>query len=285
MAARKGKSTDKVKALEDCLSELSIADEGVVRGALSAGQDLGNFSARVKEELTEAHRIAVRECIQNADKLTDLHNQIIACDQVFERLEKMLLGFQDDLGTISEDMKRLQDQSVSINQELENRQKVRGELSQFVDDIIVPQNMIKVIMETDVSDRTFLEQLHELQHKINFVRAQEFKDARAVYDVMGVLESLKFKAIEKIREWVLTKIYMFRKPLSNYQVPQHQLLKYRFFYEFLSANESNIAQEVQEEYVDTISKMFFSYFKAYISRLFKLMVGNLVCSMTDFNKT
>lgn len=97
---------------------------------------------------------------------------------------------------------------------------MRGELSQFVDDIIVPQNMIKwvfvfpltlilsllvfiflliqirlfrVIMETDVSDRTFLEQLHELQHKINFVRAQEFKDARAVYDVMGVLESLKFK--------------------------------------------------------------------------------------------
>ncbi|KHJ97089.1 Vps52 / Sac2 family protein [Oesophagostomum dentatum] len=272
MAARKGKSVDKVKSLEDCLAELSVADENVVRGALSAGQDLNNFSAQVKEELTEAHRIAVRECIQNADKLADLHNQIVACDQVFERLEKMLLGFQDDLGTISEDMKRLQDQSVSINQELENRQKVRGELSQFVDDIIVPQNMIKVIMEVDVSDRSFLEQLHELQHKINFVRAQEFKDARAVYDVMGVLESLKFKAIEKIREWILTKIYMFRKPLSNYQVPQHQLLKYRFFFEFLSANESNIAQEVQEEYVDTISKMFFSYFKAYISRLFKLMM-------------
>ncbi|KAK6746746.1 hypothetical protein RB195_000172 [Necator americanus] len=274
MNARKGKPTDKLKALEDCLSELTVADESVVRGALSAGQDLCDFSAQVKEELTEAHRIAVRECIQNADKLTDLHNQIVACDQVFERLEKMLLGFQDDLGTISEDMKRLQDQSVSINQELENRQKVRGELSQFVDDIIVPQNMIKVIMETDVNDRAFLEQLHELQHKISFVRAQEFKDARAVYDVMGVLESLKFKAIEKIREWVLNKIYMFRKPLSNYQVPQHQLLKYRFFFEFLSANESNIAQEVQEEYVDTISKMFFSYFKAYISRLFKLMMSD-----------
>ncbi|EPB65591.1 hypothetical protein ANCCEY_15342, partial [Ancylostoma ceylanicum] len=116
----------------------------------------------------------------------------------------MLLGFQDDLGTISEDMKRLQDQSVSINQVL-----------------VMP---FRVIMEADVSDRTFLEQLHELQHKINFVRAQEFKDARAVYDVMGVLESLKFK--------------------------------------------------VQEEYVDTISKMFFSYFKAYISRLFKLMMSD-----------
>lgn len=272
MSVRKDKVSSSLKAVEECLAELESADENIVREALLAGKDLSNISVQVNEELTEAHRSAVLECIQNADKLTDLHNQILACDQVFERLEKMLLGFQGDLGTISEDMKRLQDQSVSINQELENRQKVRGELSQFVDDIIVPQNMIKIIMETDVNDRTFLEQLHELQHKITFVKAQEFKDARSVYDVLGVLEGLKFKAIEKIREWILAKIYMFRKPLSNYQVPQHQLLKYRFFYEFLAANESNIAQEVQDEYVDTVSKMFFSYFKAYITRLFKLLM-------------
>ncbi|KAE9419192.1 hypothetical protein Angca_009057 [Angiostrongylus cantonensis] len=275
MSTRKGKSVDSLKALENCLNELVDADEAVVREALSAGDNLNNFSAQVKDELNDAHRTAVRECIQNADKLTDLHNQILACDQVFERLEKMLLGFQDDLGTISQDMKRLQDESVSINQELDNRQKVRSELSQFVDDIIVPQNMIKIIMESDVNERSFLEQLHELQHKINFVKAQEFKDARSVYDVLGVLESLKFKqAIEKIREWVLTKIYMFRKPLSNYQIPQHQLLKYRFFYEFLYGNEINIAQEVQEEYVDTISKMFFSYFKVYVVRLFKLLMSD-----------
>ncbi|PIO60640.1 hypothetical protein TELCIR_17859 [Teladorsagia circumcincta] len=116
MSIRKDKSTNSLKAVEDCLAELSTADESIVREALSAGHDLSNFSVQVNEELTEAHRIAVKECIQNADKLTDLHNQILACDQVFERLEKMLLGFQGDLGTISEDMKRLQEQSVSINQ-------------------------------------------------------------------------------------------------------------------------------------------------------------------------
>ncbi|VDL65180.1 unnamed protein product [Nippostrongylus brasiliensis] len=266
MSVRKDRSINGLKAVEECLGELITADESVVREALTAGNDLNSFS--------EAHKAAVRECIQNADKLTDLHNQILACDLVFERLEKMLLGFQGDLGTISDDMKRLQEQSVSINQELENRQRVRGELSQFVDDIIVPQNMIKVIMEADVGDRAFLEQLHELQHKINFVKAQEFKDARSVYDVLGVLESLKFKAIEKIREWILGKIYLFRKPLSNYQVPQHQLLKSRFFYEFLAANEISayICLQVQDEYVDTVSKMFFSYFKTYVARMFKLLM-------------
>lgn len=33
--------------------------------------------------------------------------------------------------------------------------------------------------------------------------------------------------------------------------------------------------QVQDEYVDTVSKMFFSYFKAYITRLFKLLVSFL----------
>ncbi|VDL67511.1 unnamed protein product [Nippostrongylus brasiliensis] len=111
MSVRKDRSINGLKAVEECLGELITADESVVREALTAGNDLNSFSVQVNEELTEAHKAAVRECIQNADKLTDLHNQILACDLVFERLEKMLLGFQGDLGTISDDMKRLQEQS------------------------------------------------------------------------------------------------------------------------------------------------------------------------------
>lgn len=55
----------------------------------------------------------------------------------------MLRSFQSELGSISSDMKRLQQQSVDISQQLQNRQKIRGELSQFVDDMVVSQNMIQ----------------------------------------------------------------------------------------------------------------------------------------------
>lgn len=58
-------------------------------------------------------------------------------------MEKSLSGYLVDLGLISVDMKRLKEQSVVINQQLHNRQKVRGELSQFVDDMVVPHVMIK----------------------------------------------------------------------------------------------------------------------------------------------
>ncbi|KAJ1364467.1 hypothetical protein KIN20_024567 [Parelaphostrongylus tenuis] len=46
MSSRKGKSVDSLKAVESCLNELASADEDVVREALSAGDNLNNFSGQ-----------------------------------------------------------------------------------------------------------------------------------------------------------------------------------------------------------------------------------------------
>lgn len=44
-----------------------------------------------------------------------------------------------------------------------------------------------------VTEREFLEHLHELNQKINFVKEQSFKESRSVQDIQGVLEKLRFK--------------------------------------------------------------------------------------------
>jgi len=53
--------------------------------------------------------------------------------------------------------------------------------------------VVRHILETAVTEREFLEQLHELNHKINFVKEQSFKDARSCLDVRDILEKLKIK--------------------------------------------------------------------------------------------
>ena len=52
-------------------------------------------------------------------------------------------------------------------------------------------------------------------------------------------------------------------------------LNCRFFNEFLMNNERTIAREVRDEYVETMSKIYYSYFKSYTSRLMKLQVRTL----------
>ena len=58
----------------------------------------------------------------------------------------MLNGFQTDLSSISSEIQTLQQQSVAMNQRLKNRQAVRGELSQFVDEMVVPDTMITSVI-------------------------------------------------------------------------------------------------------------------------------------------
>ena len=49
------------------------------------------------------------------------------------------------------------------------------------------------ILDGPVTEREFIEQLHELNHKINFVKEQSFKDAKSCHDVKDILEKLKIK--------------------------------------------------------------------------------------------
>ena len=55
----------------------------------------------------------------------------------------MLQTFQSDLGSIGSEIVHLQQQSVDMNLRLKNRQAVRGQLSQFVDDMTVSEVMIR----------------------------------------------------------------------------------------------------------------------------------------------
>uniref|UniRef100_H2Z2W4 Vacuolar protein sorting-associated protein 52 homolog n=1 Tax=Ciona savignyi TaxID=51511 RepID=H2Z2W4_CIOSA len=245
-------------------------EDVLVKKALESGVDLREYAKQIEHDLHKVENHSISDYVTESNNIARLHTQIGECDGILERMECMLHGFQYDLSSISAEIQCLQEESVQMNIKLKNRQAVKSELSQLVDEMAVPEQMINHILDCPVTERAFLEQLHELNHKINFVKQHSYNDTAACRDVLDVVEKLKFKAISKIREFLLTKIYSFRKPMSNYQLGQDAMLKSRFFYEFLLSNERHVAREVRDEYVDTLSKVYFSYFKTYINRLMKL---------------
>ncbi|XP_036949507.1 vacuolar protein sorting-associated protein 52 homolog isoform X3 [Acanthopagrus latus] len=245
-------------------------EDDLVKEALKTGVDLRQYSKQVESELQRIEQASIKDYIKESQNIASLHNQITACDSILERMEGMLSGFQSDLSSISSEIQTLQQQSVSMNVRLKNRQAVRSHLSQLVDELVVPGAMISTILDSPVTEQEFLEQLHELNNKINFAKELSFRETLACSDIQDIVDRLKLKAVSKIREFILQKIYSFRKPMTNYQIPQNTLLKYRFFYQFLLANERTVAKEIRDEYVDTMSKIYYSYFKSYSSRLLKV---------------
>lgn len=150
-------------------------EDAVVQEALKNGVDLREYSRQVEEELKKAENSCIGDFIGESQNIASLHHQIVECDQILERMENMLKSFQTDLGSISNEILSLQQQSVQMNIKLKNRQSIRGELSQFVDDMIIPEEMILTIMDTSVSEPIYLEHLQNLEHKINFLKEQSFR--------------------------------------------------------------------------------------------------------------
>ncbi|KAI8427965.1 hypothetical protein MSG28_002279 [Choristoneura fumiferana] len=241
-----------------------------IQEVLNNGTDLREYALQVDKGIKEAEKNSVADYLKESGNISSLHNQIEECDGILARMESMLMVFQNDLGSISNEIISLQKRSVSMSVQLSNRQVVKGPLSSFIEDMAVSETLIFGINNVPVIDKEFMIQLAILSQKLNFVKEQDFKETKACHDVKDVLEKLKIKAVAKIRTYILEQIYKFRKPMANYQIPQNAMLKYKFFFEFILANERNVAQEICNEYIDTLSKVYYSYFKSYASRLDKL---------------
>ncbi|XP_026292867.1 vacuolar protein sorting-associated protein 52 homolog [Frankliniella occidentalis] len=257
------------KRVIDDEPDYTLEDE-VVQEVLKEGTDLRQYSHQIELELREVENQAIKDYTKESTNIAHLHNQITGCDTILERMETMLLGFQSDLGSISTEILCLQKKSIDMSQKLQNRQAVRAPIAQFINDLAVSEALIIGIVEEPVAEKEFLSQLKVLNQKINFMKEQTFKDTRSSQDVRDIVEKLKLKAIAKIRSYLLEQISKFRKPNANFQVPQNNMLKFKFFFEFIMTNERNVAEEICAEYIDTMSKIYYTYFKAYSSRVSKL---------------
>lgn len=257
-------STDIKDGLDTNLEDFEIQE------VLRNGTDLREYALQLDKGIKDAEKTSVADYLKESENIASLHNQIEDCDGILAKMESMLMVFQNDLGSISNEIISLQKRSVSMSVQLSNRQVLKGPLSTFIEDMAVSETLIFGINNVPVTDKEFMVQLAILNQKLNFVKEQDFKETKACHDVKDVLEKLKIKAVSKIRAYILENIYKFRKPMANYQIPQNAMLKYKFFFEFILANERNVAQEICNEYIDTLSKVYYSYFKSYASRLDKL---------------
>ncbi|XP_037958325.1 vacuolar protein sorting-associated protein 52 homolog [Teleopsis dalmanni] len=251
-----------------------------VREILRNTTDLRQYSRQIEKEFKDVENKSIEDYIAESKNVASLHNQIGDCDDVLERMENMLMDFQSILSSISTEITQLQRKSVAMSVQLTNRQSVKAQLSQFIEDMVVSEEMIKIIMEKPVTEKDFIMNLNVLNHKLSLIKELSFNESKSTGDVSDILQKLKLKAMSKIRVYLLEQIYKFRKPMTNYQIPQNAMLKHKFFFEFILSNERQVAQEICSEYIDTMSKIYYSYFKSYSSRLTSLKFEES-CSKDD----
>lgn len=261
-------------SLEGLQEELeNLHGQQMIANILGQGSQLREYAMDVEEKLRQVELESIQDYMKESDNLVSLHAQIRDCDSILSHMEALLGGFQADLGSISSEIKSLQEQSMSMGVKLKNRKIAEAKLAQFVEEVVVPPSMIDTIVDGEVNEE-YVKVLQVLSKKLNYVAENGVsKDSLAMQDVIPEFEKLRAKAVYKAREFLMQKLYALRRPKTNIQIlQQNVLLKYKYVATFLHDHGKEVYPEVRAAYVDTMNKVLSVHFRSYIQALEKLQL-------------
>ncbi|KZF23438.1 GARP complex subunit [Xylona heveae TC161] len=248
--------------------------------------DFGNLSleafaegAIVRQDVSKhaVHKMnaqSIAEYEKDKDKFEELHRSITACDNVLKTVEAYFTTFETDLGAVSTEIETLQAQSTALNNKLENRRLVERALGPAVEEISIAPTSVRKIAEGPV-DEAWIKALNELE---SLARNLDKKfpgqeQVKAVEDIRSPLENLRHRAIERIRDFLVTQIKSLRTPNVNAQILQRQnFLKHKDAYKFLAQHHAQLAGEIGQAYINTMRWYYVSHFSRYQKALEKLKV-------------
>jgi len=242
-----------------------------VAAALELGvRETKKVAANIDSQLQLLEEESVGDYVASFDSFQDLHQEILATDAVLEKMERLLGTFQSDLSTISDEIRMLQGDSLQMNLKLQNRRALQSLMSDYVGSVVVSPQLVRQICEEEINE-AYLGHLSELNKKLDHVKQQEMQKLPSCAQSAPELEKLRTKAVARIKDFLLQKINSLKKPRTNLQILQRNVLvRFKSMTQFLQEHHSAVADEVKMHYVATMSAVYLKQFRTYVTSLQKL---------------
>ncbi|KAH3224634.1 hypothetical protein KXV77_005930 [Aspergillus fumigatus] len=208
------------------------------------------------------------------DKYQELHAAITSCDDVSKSVEVYLNDFQSELGAVSAEIETLQTRSAQLNAMLENRRKVEQLLGPAVEEISISPRAVRMIAEGPI-DENWVKALNEIEARMTSIEAKVSgsSSTKAIEDVRPLLNDIKNKAVERIRDYLVSQIRALRSPNINAQIIQQQrLVKFKDLYSYISRAHPQLTGEITQAYINTMRWYYLSHFSRYLQALEKIKV-------------
>eukprot|EP00435_Cladocopium_sp_Y103_P054686 s449_g17.t2 len=269
-------------ALEQGVAEttLGTAAPGGAMGGPTGHLLVAFFRKKVSDSINSQLELleeeSVGDYVNSFESFQDLHQEIVATDS----MERMLGTFQSDLSSISDEIRMLQGQSLQMNLKLQNRRGLQTLMSEYVSSVVVSPQLVRQICEEEINE-AYLGYLSELNKKLDHVKQQEMQKLPSCAQSAPELEKLRTKAVARIKDFLLQKVNSLKKPKTNLQILQRNVLvRFKSMTQFLAEHHPAVAEEVKAHYVGTMSAVYLKQldaqlwdlprFRTYVTSLQKL---------------
>ncbi|KAF2220991.1 Sac2 family protein [Elsinoe ampelina] len=212
----------------------------------------------------------------NQKGLEELHKSIQACDEILVSVEKNLTVFQADLAAVSAEIETLQNKSINLTERLERRKQVEKKLGPEVGKLSLSPVVVKKIADGPLDD-AWAQALQELEEATKLYDTSKSDHAiKAEGDIRPLLDKVKDRAVERIRDHVVAQIKALRSPSINAQVLQRNALsKFKDAYSFLARHQPKLEEEIAQAYINTMRWYYLSHFTRYKAALEKLRLHTI----------
>lgn len=256
-------------------------EDEMVKQALQRGIDLKKYGQELAIQLKDAETESVQQYMDNSVQVVELHTQMESCDAVLARMQEMLLGFQADLGGISEEIKHLQDESMTMSIKLKNRRIAEELIRNFLENINMEPEIASIINTSTINEE-FLEAAVDLSKTLKFLKLSGPPKDGSTLDLipsdtncgktlLPELEKLKIRVVVKCRDYFTSLFQAIRKPKTNVQMlQQNQLVRFSGLFQFLMQEAPLVADDVRNLYIEAMGKTLHNVFKNYYAQLIKL---------------
>jgi hypothetical protein len=248
----------------------SVKDNVLLREALSSA-NLRQFTRTVGANLAAAETDTVPAILAQADEFALLYHDLDVCDGVLAQLESMLDGFRANLGGLSDDIQRLQDNSMSKNVALANRRSLHTTLQARLREITLGKHMTRKLQTAPIDDK-YLTYLQDLNRKLSFLAHGPDEPApnRAIADARRTVGEIQNVVVGRLRQHLIGALGQV-KSIDQLRGFQRRFNRHGAFYQFLFKHDNPTATTLLSQYIEHGGRTYNVHLSSYLTALLKLM--------------
>ncbi|EPY53782.1 GARP complex subunit Vps52 [Schizosaccharomyces cryophilus OY26] len=225
--------------------------------------------------------------IQNNEKEATSENaiQFDALEQVLQKVVGSLEKFQVNLDAATADIDKVSQWSSEIQVRLSNMKKVESALGAEIDTHLLPPTLIKTICTGDMEHPSWSTALEQLEIYLGDEGNATNNEKLTLLSHKGseeqeeLCQKLCYKAIERIRNYIVVTIKLFRHGLVDVaSIRKHRFIGKKNYYTFLSKHNPLLSLELRKAYINTMNWYYYYHFYHYsllLSRV-NILKGELI---------
>jgi len=235
----------------------------MVKSALCTnGVDLEEYTNSIRNRLLQSESESIQEYLKDRSSFVTLYEDLTDCDKILSGMEVMLGDFQEQLSSATTQIREMQTLSKEYMTKLDNRKKLSDLITKFLNDIYIPDNLVRTINHGKIN-KVYVQWLELFDQKVETI--EELGPS-----VLCVREQKEFiinnmnTACTKVHAWLQHKMCVHEKRnLQSLKRRQVALKKYSYLFKFLRKRDQVRAKDIVSGYTIMTSSIYFTHFQKY----------------------